>query len=72
MTLVPALYATPRAHLQTQEPDCPVLYFAPSVLQATARRFRSGFPGLVTYAVKANDGEEVLDEYGDAIGSVGG
>jgi len=60
MTLVPALYATPRAHLLTQEPDCPVLYFAPSVLQATARRFQTGFPGLVTYAAKANDAEEVL------------
>ncbi len=61
MTLVPALYATPRAHLLTQEPDCPVLYFAPSVLQATAARFQAGFPGLVTYAVKANDGEAVLE-----------
>ncbi|MGI9389370.1 MAG: type III PLP-dependent enzyme [Boseongicola sp.] len=60
MTLVPALFATPRAHLLTQEPDRPVLYFAPSVLQATARRFQAGFPGLVTYAVKANDSEEVL------------
>ncbi len=61
MTLVPALYATPRAHLLTQEPDRPVLYFSPSVLQATAARFQAGFPGLVTYAVKANDGEEVLE-----------
>ncbi|MEK6215934.1 MAG: type III PLP-dependent enzyme, partial [Boseongicola sp.] len=60
MNLVPALYATPRAHLLTQEPDQPVLYFAPPVLQSTARRFRAGFSGLVTYAVKANDGEEVL------------
>lgn len=61
MTLAPALYATPRAHLLTQEPDRPALYFAPSVLQATARRFQAGFPGLVTYAVKANDAEEVLE-----------
>jgi len=38
-----------------------VLYFAPSVLQATAKRFLAGFPGLVTYAVKANDAEEVLE-----------
>lgn len=60
MTLVPALYATPRAHLLTQEPDQPALFFAPSILQATARRFCAGFPGLVTYAVKANDAEEVL------------
>ncbi len=61
MTLAPALYATPRAHLLTQEPDRPALYFAPSVLQRTARRFQAGFPGLVTYAVKANDAEEVLE-----------
>ncbi|NIP76589.1 MAG: type III PLP-dependent enzyme, partial [Xanthomonadales bacterium] len=45
----------------TQEPDCPVLFFAPSILQATAKRFQAGFPGLVTYAVKANDSEEVLE-----------
>ncbi len=60
MNLVPALYATPRAHLLTQEPDQPALYFAPQILQSTARRFRTGFPGLITYAVKANDAEEVL------------
>ena len=60
MTLVPALFTSPRAHLLSQEPDQPVLYFAPSVLQATAQRFQAGFPGLVTYAVKANDAEEVL------------
>lgn len=60
MTLAPALFTSPRAHLLTQAPDCPVLYFAPSILQATARRFQAGFPGLVTYAVKANDAEEVL------------
>jgi len=60
MTHSPALYATPRAHLLTQGPDRPALYFAPSILQATAMWFQAGFPGLVTYAVKANDAEEVL------------
>lgn len=61
MSLVSALVSNPRSHLMAQAPDHPVLYFAPSVLQGTARRFLSGFPGLVTYAVKANDAVEVLE-----------
>jgi ornithine decarboxylase len=61
MSLVATLYSAPSRHLLSQRPDHPVLYFAPSILQATARRFLSGFPGLVTYAVKANDAEEVLE-----------
>ncbi|SEM73040.1 ornithine decarboxylase [Roseovarius tolerans] len=50
----------PHTHLLRHAPDAPVLYFNPERLQATARAFRHGFPGLVTYAVKANPGEEVL------------
>src|SRR6056297_426206 len=50
----------PRTHLMRHAPDAPVLYFSPERLQATAQAFRQGFPGLVTYAVKANPGEEVL------------
>src|SRR6056297_1798086 len=50
----------PKAHLIRHAPDEPTLYFCPAILQATARRFLSGFDGLVTYAVKANPGEEVL------------
>ncbi len=50
----------PRAHLLRHRPDTAMVYFCPAVLQATARRFRQGFDGLVTYAVKANAGEEVL------------
>ena len=61
MSLIPALYASPSTHLLSQRPDHPVLYFAPSILQGTAKRFLAGFPGLVTYAVKANDAEEVLE-----------
>jgi ornithine decarboxylase len=48
-------------HLSRARPDHPVWYFHPAVLQATARRFQKGFPGLVTYAVKANPAPEVLD-----------
>ncbi len=61
MSLVSALVTNPRTHLLAHTPDHPVLYFAPSVLQDTARRFMAGFPGLVTYAVKANDTVEVLE-----------
>lgn len=35
-------------------------YFAPVILDETAQRFLKGFPGLVTYAVKANPAPEVL------------
>lgn len=57
----PALWSTPRAHLLSARPDDAVLFFAPDILRHTARRFQAGFPGLVTYAVKANDAPEVLE-----------
>lgn len=44
-------------HLQ---PEQPVMVFAPTVLQDRARRFLAGFPGLVTYAVKSNPDEAVI------------
>ncbi len=50
----------PRAHLLRHGPDTPVLYFSPARLQSMARAFLRGFPGLVTYAVKANPAAEVL------------
>jgi len=53
-------WSDPIAHLRRHAPDEPVLYFSPDRLQATARAFQDGFAGLVTYAVKANPGEEVL------------
>jgi len=53
-------WADPVSHIARHRPDTALCYFAPSVLQATARRFRDGFEGLVTYAVKANAGPEVL------------
>ena len=50
----------PRAHILRHRPDTAMVYFCPAVLQQTAQRFQQGFDGLVTYAVKANAGEEVL------------
>ena len=61
MRLSPALWSTPAAYLNHAAPDVPVLFFSPATLQATARRFEEGFPGLVTYAVKANDADSVID-----------
>jgi ornithine decarboxylase len=55
------MWQTPDFHLARTRPDHPVLYLSPRVLQATAKRFQAGFPGLVTYAVKANHRDEVLD-----------
>ncbi|MEC3863441.1 type III PLP-dependent enzyme [Mesobacterium sp. TK19101] len=47
---------------------CPgaVFHFHPEVLQATAARFIAGFPGLVTYAVKANPVPQVLTGLAEA------
>ncbi|PWE32066.1 ornithine decarboxylase [Maritimibacter sp. 55A14] len=61
MGLGKSFWASPRAHLRAEAPDHPVLFFSAEVLQATARRFLSGFPGLVTYAVKANPAPLVLE-----------
>jgi ornithine decarboxylase len=61
MSRFPAVWPTAVSHLYATSPDHPVLYFAPSVLQETARRFMIGFPGLVTFAVKANDERAVLE-----------
>ncbi len=57
----PTLWRDPATHLAREQPDQPVLYFDPALLQATARQFQGGFDGLVTYAVKANDSAVVLD-----------
>lgn len=60
MGLSKTIWATPSEIVRTKQPDHPVLVFAPTVLQATARRFLKGFPGLVTYAVKSNPDEMVI------------
>jgi ornithine decarboxylase len=60
MGLSKTIWASPSELIRTQNPENPVLVFAPTVLQATARRFLEGFPGLVTYAVKSNPDEMVI------------
>lgn len=56
----PVTAADPRAWLRAHRPALPVLFFAPAALSARLAEFHAGFPGLVTYAVKANPAPEVL------------
>lgn len=60
MQQIPPLWLSPETHLARTAPDHPILYFSPRVLHEVAARFRQGFPGLVTYAVKANPHPAVL------------
>ncbi|MGR3755837.1 MAG: type III PLP-dependent enzyme, partial [Tranquillimonas sp.] len=60
MGLSKTIWANPSEFLAKEQPDHPVLFFSPAILQATARRFVDGFPGLVTYAVKSNPDEMVI------------
>jgi len=60
MGLSKPIWANPSQYIRTHAPNHPVLFFSPSILQCMARKFIDGFPGLVTYAVKANSDEAVL------------
>lgn len=61
MGLSKTIWTNPTEYLRNQQPENPVLFFAPQAVQAVARKFLEGFPGLVTYAVKSNPGEEVIE-----------
>ena len=61
MGLSKSIWTNPTEFLRNQQPENPVLFFAPQAVQAMAHRFVDGFPGLVTYAVKSNPGEEVVE-----------
>jgi ornithine decarboxylase len=61
MGLSKTIWTNPTDFLKKQQPEHPVLFFAPSAAQAAARRFIDGFPGLVTYAVKSNPGEAMVE-----------
>ncbi len=60
MTVARPFHPSPRAYLMAEAPDEPVLFLSPEALQTQARRFIDGFPGLVTYAVKANSSDAVI------------
>ena len=55
------IWTSELAHLAKTRPDHPLLYLSPSDLKGKAMEFQSGFPGQVTYAVKANAHPAVLD-----------
>ena len=61
MRAVTQIWKNPSDYLRANQPENPVLFFAPSVLYAQARLFVTGFPGLVTYAVKSNPQEMVIE-----------
>lgn len=61
MGLSKTIWANPTEYLRAEAPENPVLFFAPSAVQSVARRFLAGFPGLVTYAVKSNPSEEMIE-----------
>jgi ornithine decarboxylase len=61
MGLSKTIWTNPTEFLRTQQPENPVLFFAPAAAQAAARRFIDGFPGMVTYAVKSNPGEAMVE-----------
>ncbi len=54
MNIQAQIWNSPREFLAARQPDHPVHFFAPSILQAQAARFQRGFGGLVTFAVKSN------------------
>jgi len=66
MGLSKTIWTNPSEFLKVNQPDNPAMFFSPSVLQASARRFLNGFPGLVTYAVKSNPDEIVIENLATA------
>ena len=54
------VWENPAEIVRSLRPENPLMVFAPTVLQDRARTFLSGFPGLVTYAVKSNPDEAVI------------
>jgi ornithine decarboxylase len=61
MGLSKSIWTNPNEFIKAHKPQNPVLFFSPAALQSKARVFLDGFPGLVTYAVKSNPGEEVVE-----------
>lgn len=61
MGMSKTVWQNPAEIIRETRPENPVMVFAPTVLQDTARRFLKGFPGLVTYAVKSNPDEAVIE-----------
>jgi ornithine decarboxylase len=60
MTQAAPVWRSPEALVAAERPDEPVFVLCPAEVAAGARRFLAGFPGLTTYAVKANPEPAVL------------
>lgn len=58
--LAKTVWENPAEIVRSLRPENPVMVFAPTVLQDRARAFLAGFPGFVTYAVKSNPDEAVI------------
>ena len=54
------IWENPADIIRALQPENPVMAFAPTVVQERARQFIDGFPGMVTYAVKSNPDEAVI------------
>lgn len=61
MGLSKTIWSKPAEYLHHHMPQDPVRFFAPGVLQDTARRFIDGLPGAVSYVVAANPAEVVIE-----------
>jgi ornithine decarboxylase len=62
----PAIHVDGIAVARELRPRVPVFCFSPPVLAATVASFRTGFPGEVSYAVKANGGRIITAAVAEA------
>ncbi|MFN4099126.1 MAG: type III PLP-dependent enzyme, partial [Pararhodobacter sp.] len=60
MGISETIWSDPVDYVRAVNPNDPVMFLSPAALQAQAHRFLTGFPGLVTYAVKSNPDESVI------------
>jgi ornithine decarboxylase len=60
MSLQEQITADPLNWVMAHRPDDPVLFLSEAQLRRDAQRFQAGFPGEVTYAVKANPLPDVV------------
>ena len=58
----PVASESPAKHLASEAGELPVHFFAPAALEARLRTFKDHFPGVVTYAVKANPADHVISQ----------
>lgn len=61
MGMTQTLFSSPVDFLRKVQPENPVFFFNSKILKETAAHFMSGFPGQVTYAVKSNPSDLVLN-----------